>query len=143
MAWTVEYSTDNGLNWSNTKPAWLTTFTESGTGGNTPVGMTATAQAQTGTISHPQNEALLAAAPVNDGTNANIYDLSTKGGNTTINTANCYIVNAPGRYRLPLVYGNAVKNGTSNTNAYTSTASGSNVLVNFINHRGDAITDPY
>ncbi|RRD90855.1 fimbrillin family protein [Bacteroides heparinolyticus] len=148
MPWTVEYSTDNGGSWSSTKPAWLTTFTESGAGGTSATPCTATVTAQTGVTGYPHNAALLAATPVNDGTNANIYDLSTKGGTAVMRTANCYIVNAAGRYKLPLVYGNAVDYvkvpGTgNNSSAYTSTASGGNVLNPFINHRGAGITDPY
>ena len=141
--WTVEYSTDGGLNWGNTKPAWLTAFTENGAGSASATSYNAAVTAQAGVAVHPQNAALLAATPVNDGTNANIYDLSTKGGTTNANTANCYIVNAAGRYRLPLVYGNAIKNGATNASAYTSTASGTNVLKPFINHRGAGITNPY
>ena len=148
--WTVEYSTDNGLSWNGTKPAWLTEFTESGPGGNTPAAHQATAAAQTGIIDHPQNAALLAATPVNDGTNVNIYDLSTKGGTAVMRTANCYIVNAAGRYKLPLVYGNAVDyarvpggpNPGWNTSAYTSQATG-DVLSTFINHLGNPISNPY
>lgn len=63
-------------------------------------------------------------------------------------TANCYVVNAPGRYSLPLVYGNAidfVKNPTDgkNASAYTSQASGTYVLNTFVNHLDAPITDPY
>lgn len=49
------------------------------------------------------------------------YDLSTDGGKgdiTTQTTANCYIVSAPGTYSLPLVYGNAIKNGQNNNVAF-------------------------
>ena len=141
--WTVEFSENGGASWSNTKPAWLTAFTTNGAGDTTPTNHTASVGAQDVVISHPQNESLKAAPPVNDGTNTNIYDLSTKGGTASINTANCYIVNAAGRYRLPLVYGNAIKNGTANASAYTSTASGANVLKHFINHRKTGITAPY
>ncbi|MCI6211632.1 fimbrillin family protein, partial [Bacteroides heparinolyticus] len=148
MPWTVEYSTDNGGSWSSTKPAWLTAFTESGAGGTSASAYPATVAAQAGVTHHPQNAALLAATPVNDGTNTNIYDLSTKGGTAVMRTANCYIVNAAGRYKLPLVYGNAVDKvkvpGTgNNTSAYTSTASGTDILTTFINHLGNGITDPY
>ena len=60
------------------------------------------------------------------------------------NTANCYVVGAPGYYSFPLVYGNAIKGGTTNTSAYTSTApSRTTILSHFINHAGNAITDPY
>ena len=138
MAWTVEYSTDNGLSWSSTKPAWLTTFTESGPGGNTPVTHQATAAAQVKVMYEPNNDNLRAAAPK---TNWNLSNAT--GADAVQNTANCYVVNAPGTYRLPLVYGNAIKNGSTNASAYTSTASGTNVLVNFINHLGNAITNPY
>ena len=138
MAWTVEYSTDNGLNWSSTKPAWLTTFTESGPGGNTPAAHQATAAAQVKVVYEPNNDNLRAASPK---TNWNLSNAT--GADAVQNTANCYVVNAPGTYRLPLVYGNAIKNGSTNASAYTSTASGANVLTTFINHRGANITDPY
>ena len=71
------------------------------------------------------------------------YDLSTKGGTDNMNTANCYIVHAPGTYSLPLVYGNAIKDGATNAAAYTSTASGTEILTPFINHTGAGITYPY
>ena len=138
MAWTVEYSTDNGLSWSNTKPAWLTTFTESGPGGNTPATHQVTAAAQAKVVHEPNNDNLRAAAPK---TNWNLSNAT--GADAVQNTANCYVVNAPGTYRLPLVYGNAIKNGSTNASAYTSTASGTNVLTPFINHLGNAITNPY
>lgn len=49
------------------------------------------------------------------------YDLSTHDENgVTIDqtTANCYVVSAAGTYQLPLVYGNAIKNGRENNAAY-------------------------
>lgn len=49
------------------------------------------------------------------------YDLSThdeKGGTIAQTTANCYVVSAAGTYQLPLVYGNAIKNGSENWVAY-------------------------
>ena len=54
------------------------------------------------------------------GTVENPYDLSTDGGTTNATTANCYVVNAAGTYKLPLVYGNALKNGNDNTSAYNA-----------------------
>lgn len=36
-------------------------------------------------------------------------------------TANCYIVKQPGYYMFPVVYGNAIKDGVTNENAYMST----------------------
>ena len=49
------------------------------------------------------------------------YDLSThdeNGGTIYQTTANCYVVSAAGTYQLPLVYGNAIKNGSENRDAY-------------------------
>ena len=49
------------------------------------------------------------------------YDLSThdeKGSVIPQTTANCYVVSAAGTYQLPLVYGNAIKNGNENSAAY-------------------------
>ena len=37
---------------------------------------------------------------------------------STMNTANCYVVSAPGVYEFPCVYGNAIMNSTFNTSAY-------------------------
>ena len=77
------------------------------------------------------------------GSAASPYDLSTKGGTAAMNTANCYLVHSPGWYQFPLIYGNAIKNGTTNASAYTSTVSGTAVLNPFLNHTGAGITDPY
>lgn len=49
------------------------------------------------------------------------YDLSThdeNGSTIAQTTANCYVVSAAGTYQLPLVYGNAIKNGSENRVAY-------------------------
>ncbi len=71
-----------------------------------------------------------------------VYDLSTKGGTTAMNTANCYIVNAPGKYKLPLVYGNAIVDGAANPSSYTPIVSGDYVMPQ-VNHLGNQITSPY
>ena len=66
------------------------------------------------------------------------YDLSAhdwQGNNISATTANCYIVNAPGTYMLPLVYGNAIKNGTPNTPAYNNS--------NFKDYQNQEIKSPY
>ena len=47
------------------------------------------------------------------------YDLSTEGSEgSSRTTANCYVVNAAGTYKLPLVYGNAIVDGKENPGAY-------------------------
>ena len=59
-------------------------------------------------------------------------------------TANCYMVHTAGDYKLPLVYGNAIKAGAANTVAYNpGGTAGSYYCANFVNHTGDAISDPW
>ena len=57
-------------------------------------------------------------------------------------TANCYMVHTAGKYRLPLVYGNAIKNGEANTAAYTGTFN-YKCTKTFPNHEGNAINAPW
>lgn len=61
------------------------------------------------------------------------YDLSTEGGSMT--TANCYVVNAAGTYKLPLVYGNAIVNGSTNSQAYNDS--------HFVDYNNKHITGPW
>ena len=65
----------------------------------------------------------------------NPYDLSTSGETLSQETANCYAINSPGTYKLPLVYGNAIKDDKQNTDAYNNSA--------FTDYLGNNITDPY
>jgi hypothetical protein len=140
VAWSAEFVEDDGSGGYNViaRPEWLTAFTASGDGGMSAKTFTATITAQQGVISNAHNDALQA-APAVSGT----YDLSTSGGTAPMNTANCYVINAPGQYSLPLVYGNAIEDGGTNASAYTSQASGTYVLKSFVNHLDAAITDPY
>ena len=56
-------------------------------------------------------------------------------------TANCYVVRKAGRYRIPLIYGNGIKNGAVNAAAYTR--QGSTNTADFVNHLGNKLTSPY
>lgn len=69
-----------------------------------------------------------------------LQEQPTKSGTVDLsddckNTANCYIINAAGTYKFPLVYGNAIKDGAANTQAYSGKY--------FYNHLGKTITSPY
>lgn len=140
VPWTAEFVEDDGSGGYNViaRPEWLTAFTASGNGGTSAMTFSAAIAAQKSRVSNPHNDVLMAAAPV-----SGTYDLSTKGGTTPMNTANCYVINAPGTYSLPLVYGNAIKDGTTNSSAYISRASGNYVLKTFVNHLDAPITSPY
>ena len=143
----VGYSMDNGLTWSANKPAWLTGLTkENGEGSTAPSGETgqATLKPDMGDKLAPRNNALKAATA--KGSAGNYYDLSTHDyeGNTTLrNTANCYLISAPGYYKIPLVYGNAIKNGSNNPSSYQTSVSGTYVLQHFKDHANQDITDPW
>ncbi len=73
---------------------------------------------------HLQNAAPRGVNASGVGSPATAFDLSrhpvygnidTQGAQ---NTANCYVISAPGWYKFPLVYGNAIANGADNKSAY-------------------------
>ena len=101
-----------------------------------------------------------------------IVDLSTinvaTGATVATTTANCYVVQAPGTYTFPFVYGNGVKDGVINepafrgmkknadTEEYEYRADAAEAYVNgstsypyakilgrFLDHRDQPITSPY
>ena len=59
----------------------------------------------------------------------------------TRETANSYVISSPGYYMLPLVYGNAIVNGKTNTPSYTNL--GGTYQADFVNYKGNAISSPY
>ena len=136
VAWTIDgYKASGASDFSSTKPTWLSSITTSG------IGTSTTSATNTGTATLAAQTSTTGAASFTDierGTSSAPYDLSTKGGTTSRNTANCYVVNAPGWYKIPLVYGNGIKNGSANTSAYNSST--------FIDYNGTQIrnlTGPY
>lgn len=142
VAWEARFSTDGGTTWESAKPAWITSFTEKGDGGSTETSYKVTVSPQAGV--NESSGTLRNAIP--KGSSSAPYNLANGNGTPGIveNTANCYVVNAPGLYSFPLVYGNAIKNGTFNRSAYISgIADASQVLHCFINHKGNELTSPY
>lgn len=76
--------------------------------------------------------------------NDNAIDLSMvdNAGNAraSMTTANCYMVHDAGDYKIPLVYGNAIKNGNANSTSYAGV---SGQLYPFVNHAGTGINGPW
>ena len=143
----VGYSTDGGLTWSDNKPSWFTGLTRtSGDGSIVATGETGTATLVPDATLIDKLAPLNAALKQNPkGSSTNYYDLSThdvKGNSTSRNTANCYVISHPGYYKIPLVYGNAIKNGTDNTGAY-KTYNALYMLKNFKDHNNQDITKPW
>lgn len=112
LAWSAEFSTDGGKTWTSRCPEWVTGFTDQAEGSVEETKYEAAVSSKPIDETTDPNTSLRAAAAVTD------YDLSTAGGTTPVNTANCYVVNAPGTYRFPLIYGNAIRSGADNKEAY-------------------------
>ena len=142
--YTLNGGTGGWVDRGTTKPAWLGNLTDQGNGSTAAeVGNTAVKPAIVDKLD-AYNQVLKNATP--KGSAGSPYDLSThKLDGTTIprSTANCYLISAPGYYRIPLVYGNAIKNGITNTNSYQTSNSGPYILQHFKDHAGQDITDPW
>lgn len=141
-------SKDGGMTWGSettAKPAWLTALSmESGNGGTAAEAGTATLRKDITDKLAEYNKVLQDAEQ--KGSAGSPYDLSMhnyKGESQTMNTANSYLISAPGYYKIPLVYGNAIKNGRNNTHSYQTANKGEYILQKFKDHAGADITSPY
>lgn len=137
-------ATDSWTNLGTNKPTWLTAMSkENGEGGaNAESGRATITKADLKDRLTEYNKVLQTATE--KGAAGNYYNLSnSNGGDAIQNTANSYLISAPGYYRIPLVYGNAVKGGTTNESSYKTAHTGTNVLSNFKDHLGNDITTPY
>lgn len=148
----VSYDADGDGTFSmSEKPDWLTIPNEGRTTTQDVEQYTATFNANQRDVLADFNNAMKTADPVTD------YNLANAKGEAAIeNTANCYVISAPGTYRIPLVYGNAIEGGATNASAYTSTAPVTHlpkpgggyypedlILHTFVDHNDDPITSPY
>lgn len=148
----VSYDADGDGSFSmSEKPDWLTIPNEGRTTTQDVEQYTATFNANQRDVLADFNNAMKTADPVTN------YNLANAKGEAAIeNTANCYVISAPGTYRIPLVYGNAIEGGTTNASAYTSTAPAiylpkpgggyypeDLILHTFVDHNDDPITSPY
>ena len=139
-------STDGGQTWSaesTNKPSWLTnlSLTEGAGGKDAEVGKPTVTTAIVDRLAK-RNQTLKNAEE--KGSNSNPYNLANPtGGEQVENTANSYVISAPGYYRIPLVYGNAIKNGNTNESAYKTSNTGTNILSHFKDHNEQLITSPW
>ena len=135
-------------------PSWFKGLSKnSGTGSTDYMGEIGTASLQSQPLLIDKLTPINAALKLNPkGSSTNYYDLSmhdVKGNaRATRSTANCYVISHPGYYKIPLVYGNAITNGATNTKAYISqapagTPNESYVLRHFKDHNNQNITDPW
>lgn len=145
VPWHIEYKqTDNTYNTTNPKSADFRLHSGSASTGNGVDNSTYTtgearaadiytsnsnSTTETGTGAGIAARAKLASATPR-GTSSSPWDLSTHDihgiarPNNEPSTANSYVVSAPGYYKFPLVYGNAILNGSDNKSAYDPDAAG-------------------
>ena len=144
--YTLNGGTGGWVDKGETKPDWLGDLTDHGNGGAAAeVGNTAVKPATVSDKLAAYNQVLKDATP--KGTAANPYNLANPGGSGAKShieeTANCYLISAPGHYCIPLVYGNAIKNGKTNTKSYQTSNSGPYILQHFKDHAGVDINNPW
>ena len=140
VGWTATYRVDDETTELTGNSEYVTSFTSSNDNPNaTATNLSATLDKLyfvSDAGSNPKTSNLREKSLV--GTDDKHYNLSnqTDGGATVENTANCYIVNAPGYYRIPMVYGNGIKNSTTNTESIDKGNT-------FVNSYGSTITKAY
>lgn len=143
----IQYSELEGetwREWQDGTPSWIELS-----------GSTASSSSSLSLTVHPQENSWpyygehtrkLKANPPKNGFDLSTYNVAT-GTSCGQTTANCYVVQASGTYKFPLVYGNGLKNGQPNPQAYhwnaTGTPSGRGFLVNYRDHLDNEITQPY
>jgi len=147
VAWkVVGYDANGDGTFSMTeKPAWLTSLSKTeGDGGTAADQGTATLTKDVTDLLAKRNKALKEAIITSSASAP--YDLSlhnAQGATIARSTANSYLISAPGHYRIPLVYGNAIENGNNNPSSYQTSNTGTYILSNFQDHAGHAIDDPW
>lgn len=141
VSWKADFSVDGGKTWSTSAPDWMPGFTSTGDGSEEPTDYYVTISPQRGNSDSQHTKNLKGKTSL--GTKEKPYNLSNAQGEAEVqNTANCYVISAPGEYSFPLVYGNAIKDAKDNKSAYSCATSDENVLQSFLNHLGQAITAP-
>ena len=140
--YTLNGGTGGWVDRGTTKPAWLGNLTDQGNGSTAAEIGNAAVKSTVIDKLPAYNQVLKGAMP--KGSAGNPYNLSNATGAANIeNTANSYLISAPGYYRIPLVYGNAIKNGITNTKSYQTSNSGPYILQHFKDHAGVDINSPY
>ena len=143
---TYTYYLNGSSSGTSSKPSWLTITPNVVDGEPTEFAISSIPASANGYRTYTdatateETEALKAVTPVSDVDLSMVNNDGTPRASRT--TANCYLVHAAGTYKLPLVYGNAIKNGITNESSYY-TLETSNTLQRLVNHADVGITDPW
>ena len=165
VAWTIDYSPNGSSGWTTSNDGKIDVNLTSGGGGTTlTVNNGANVMRDHGdgewTGDDPDIEdgatAALRSAPEipasakdTDGyfdlSKHPVYGSNQFGSPQNMETANCYVIQRPGLYKFPLVYGNAIRNGATNTKSYAPSLASpqGHFLSNFVRHDGSAIAGPW
>lgn len=143
VAFKFQYAASESGPWIDGLPTWITGdagIDYSGSTSGQTLNITMAAQSNSGEDTHAA--ALKTAVAKSD------FDLSTvnvsTGATVATTTANCYVVQASGSYKFPLVYGNALKDGVANDAAYhrqQSTATSAAYLEYYLDHNDEPINN--
>ena len=149
-ALTYSVSADGGSTWGSfgsSAPEWLTITPDIMEGEPTDFNVTISTSVASSTLiatetETPVNEQLRQNEKVTGYRDLSMYynDGEYRGTRTT---ANCYLVHAPGTYKLPLVYGNAIEKGLVNSSAYHTDAIGTYIKNDLVGHDDLKIDSPY
>ena len=141
VSWSIKYKENGASNWSDTAPDWLSVDIASSSTVSTDVTFTSNlmpkildsrAKKFADALKNKKSDSSWQSSE------SNRLDLS-RGGET----ANCYVVNASGYFKIPLIYGNARKaDGTTNERSFNPQGEWKNQFSDhLLNYRGHEITN--
>ena len=150
---TYTYYLNGSSSGTSSNPSWLTVTANVVDGEPTEFEVSSTPASASSYRTYSDGASSAEAATLKANTAASNVDLSMVNNDGSARadgrtTANCYLVHASGTYKIPLVYGNAIKDGSTNRNAYYTTQT-TNTIQNFVNHNdagiytGNDETDPW
>ena len=156
VSFTIEFDEYGfGLpNWSTTPPSWIThNNSQDGSIDGQILSLSVSRQEQRDLDRDNNHIELLNNGYYNSAEDLSTHNVATGATNIDRTTANCYVVDRPGLYKFPLVYGNGVLNGSINEDAYHA-RNGVNgeyrpdegedgYLGRFKDHLDNYITSPY
>ena len=120
----VEYLAEGETEWSPTPPEWLVPGTMDLNGSIDGQPAAVTVDPKDKYTYNPHHLELVKAERVKEDFDLSRLNVATSGWVDPVlverSTANCYVVQGPGSYKFPLVYGNGVVNGQINEYAFRS-----------------------
>lgn len=148
VPFSIEFMEEGESHWSSTPPDWLSltgAIDYSGSFSGEPQTIGVSVETQVNSMEDTHADRMRSNGTARD------VDLSTinvvTGTTVSTSTANCYVVQMPGTYRFPVVYGNGVKDGADNPGAYNRTdwtaGISSDYLEVYKDHLDRDISDPY